>query len=232
MRIRIHTNGPLIVSGSVPLLRSTILTDAEGFSVGYSEPIPVPTGETYALCRCGKTKKGPFCDGSHTAADFDGTEKADRRPFVEQADKTVGPGVTLLDVLPLCAGTRHCSVAEGDTWGLTESSGNPVDREIAIRTAQLCPAGRLVPLDPASGLAIEPEHAPSVVLLEDPEVEVSGPIWVRGGIPVESSDGTVYEVRNRVTLCRCGASKNKPFCDGSHITSEFKEPGLEHGTPI
>lgn len=230
-RIRIHLNGPLVVSGSVPLLRSTILTDAEGFSVGYSDPQAVPTGETYALCRCGHTKKGPFCDGSHVAAGFDGTETADRRPFAEQAVRTVGPGVTLLDVLPLCAGTRHCTVSEGDTWGLTESSGNPADRELAIRTAQLCPAGRLVPVDLSTGQPIEPVHAPSVVLLEDPEVETSGPIWVRGGIPVESSDGSVYEVRNRVTLCRCGASKNKPFCDSSHITADFKEPGLERGTP-
>ena len=30
------------------------------------------------------------------------------------------------------------------------------------------------------------------------------------------ADGTTYETRNRVTLCRCGASKNKPLCDGSH----------------
>ena len=43
-----------------------------------------------------------------------------------------------------------------------------------------------------------------------------GPIWVRGGIPVASADGKTYEVRNRLTLCRCGRSANKPFCDGSH----------------
>jgi CDGSH-type Zn-finger protein len=45
---------------------------------------------------------------------------------------------------------------------------------------------------------------------------------VRGGLAIESADGFVYEVRNRVTLCRCGRSKNKPFCDGSHIEAKFK----------
>jgi len=32
-----------------------------------------------------------------------------------------------------------------------------------------------------------------------------------------SADGFVYEIRNRVTLCHCGYSGNKPFCDGSHM---------------
>ena len=39
-------------------------------------------------------------------------------------------------------------------------------------------------------------------------------LWVRGSIPVTSADGETYEVRNRVTLCRCGQSETKPFCDG------------------
>jgi CDGSH-type Zn-finger protein len=39
---------------------------------------------------------------------------------------------------------------------------------------------------------------------------------VRGGIPIESANGKTYAVRNRVTLCRCGQSANKPLCDGSH----------------
>jgi CDGSH-type Zn-finger protein len=53
-------------------------------------------------------------------------------------------------------------------------------------------------------------------LIEDTAKQVSGPIWVRGGIPVLSADGTTYEIRNRLTLCRCGRSANKPFCDGAH----------------
>jgi CDGSH-type Zn-finger protein len=60
-------------------------------------------------------------------------------------------------------------------------------------------------------------------LVEDPQNKVSGPIGFRGGIPVESSDGTTSEVRNRQTLCRCGKSQNKPFCDGSHIDEGFND---------
>ena len=52
---------------------------------------------------------------------------------------------------------------------------------------------------------------------------MGGPIYVRGGIPIASLDGTPYEVRNRVALCRCGASQNKPFCDGSHVDAAFRD---------
>ena len=38
-----------------------------------------------------------------------------------------------------------------------------------------------------------------------------------------SADGFEYEVRNRVTLCRCGQSQNKPFCDGTHAQTKFKD---------
>jgi len=54
-------------------------------------------------------------------------------------------------------------------------------------------------------------------LVEDTQAEKMGPIWVRGGVPVESSKGETYEIRNRVTFCRCGRSSTKPFCDGSHL---------------
>ena len=60
-------------------------------------------------------------------------------------------------------------------------------------------------------------------VIEDPAERVSGPLWVRGGIPVIAADGFAYEVRNRVTLCRCGASANKPFCDGSHFKVGFRD---------
>ena len=45
---------------------------------------------------------------------------------------------------------------------------------------------------------------------------------MRGGIEMEAEDGFVYEALNRKTLCRCGRSSNKPYCDGTH-----KEVGFE-----
>jgi hypothetical protein len=69
---------------------------------------------------------------------------------------------------------------------------------------------------------IEPELPVSIGLIEDPAQECSGPIWLRGGVHLVSEDGFDYEVRNRMTLCRCGESRNKPFCDGTHASMKFK----------
>jgi hypothetical protein len=104
-----------------------------------------------------------------------------------------------------------------------ERTDDPGVRRIVEQQAADCPSGRLVVLDAKSGQAIEPKLEPSIGLVEDTANEVSGPLWVRGGIPVVAVDGTTYEVRNRVTLCRCGASQNKPFCDGSHVSVGFSD---------
>jgi CDGSH-type Zn-finger protein len=47
-------------------------------------------------------------------------------------------------------------------------------------------------------------------------IEENGPLHVTGGITIKRSDGQPFETRNRVLLCRCGNSKNKPLCDGTH----------------
>jgi hypothetical protein len=54
----------------------------------------------------------------------------------------------------------------------------------------------------------------------------SGPLWVRGGIPVIAADGQAYEVRIRMTLCRCGKSENKPFCNGAPAADPKFRDGL------
>lgn len=64
---------------------------------------------------------------------------------------------------------------------------------------------------------------PSIGVVEDPSMRCSGPLWVRGGITVESHDGKRYEKRNGVTLCRCGASESKPFCNGAHASIKFND---------
>jgi CDGSH-type Zn-finger protein len=164
----------------------------------------------------------PFCDGNHGSAGFDGSETASRKSYAEQAEKIQGPGMDLLDVEALCAWARFCH-PEGDTWHLTLESADPAKRKSAIRQAGNCPSGRLVACDKKTGEPIEPAYEPALSLLEDPQEKSSGPIWVKGGVKIESEDGTIYETRNRVALCRCGQSGNKPFCDGSHLDMKFND---------
>jgi CDGSH-type Zn-finger protein len=213
-RIRVTENGPYLVSGDVPLSEQIIRIDADGQPRGWREGRRYPAQDAYALCRCGRSAQMPFCDGSHASAGVDGTETAVDLPYLEQATEIDGPGLRLTDAEAYCSAARFCHRQEG-TWALTRHSADPSARQTAIEEACDCPSGRLVAWE-KDGTAIEPEFEPSIGLTEGPRPGTMGPIWVRGGIPVESAQGTTYEVRNRVTLCRCGRSTIKPFCDGGH----------------
>lgn len=48
-----------------------------------------------------------------------------------------------------------------------------------------------------------------------------GPLYVRGDVQLTTEDGVVIATGTRLALCRCGASRNKPFCDGSHLEIGF-----------
>jgi CDGSH-type Zn-finger protein len=216
MKIKICKDGPYTVYGEIPLSEQILVPDEAGLSISWKEGKKYPLQEEYDLCRCGRSKNKPFCDGSHCDFPFDGTETATREPFETHAEpRTIGPQLILTDVPVYCAVARFCDRA-GGAWDNTRASADPAAREIALQEVANCPAGRLV-LHDKDGNLIEPKFEPSIGLVIDPVEEVPGPIWVRGGIPIESSDGYIYEVRNRVTLCRCGQSNNKPFCDGRHI---------------
>jgi CDGSH-type Zn-finger protein len=224
-RIKVTKNGPYQVEGRVPLSRQYIEPNAQGESWEWREGERFEVSKTYRLCRCGGSANKPFCDDTHERIGFDGTEVASRDPYWEQADVVEGPELVLTDVQRLCAFARFCD-ARGQIWNLVERSG---DRAAALaqREAAHCPSGRLITWKRAPDGSLAPAgeqtFEPSIGVVEDPAIGVSGPLWVRGGIPVESADGTTYEIRNRVTLCRCGASGNKPFCDGSHATIGFKD---------
>jgi CDGSH-type Zn-finger protein len=221
MKITITQDGPYLVEGSVPIARQTIVADGAGNSVEWRTGQEIATTTSYALCRCGQSANKPFCDDSHLRVGFDGTETASRDSYRIQATRQDGPTLALTDAQSLCAFARFCDVA-GQVWSLVERGGSEASR-LAAQEAGLCPSGRLVAWDRETGKALEPDLDPSIGIVEDPAEGVAGPIWVRGGIPISGADGQTYEVRNRVTLCRCGASKNKPFCDASHASIGFTE---------
>jgi CDGSH-type Zn-finger protein len=221
-QINVVKNGPYMVSGHLPLSKQTIDANAAGESVKWAEGPTHPPQAQYALCRCGQSANKPFCDGSHTKIGFDGTETASRAPYKHQAKVIRGPALSLTDAESLCAFARYCD-PNGQVWNLVSQADNAAASKQFVKQVGDCPSGRLVAWDNASGEAIEPKYEPSIGLIEDPSQDCSGPIWARGGVQVIGSDGFRYEVRNRVTLCRCGASKNKPFCDGTHASIKFSD---------
>jgi CDGSH-type Zn-finger protein len=210
VRVTVSENGPYIVTGDIPLAKQTIAADAEGGSEAWQKGPDVAHRETYALCRCGASQTKPFCDGSHLKIGFDGAETASRDAYLDQAKVLDGPTLQLTD-------------PNGNVWSQVAQTDDPEIRTMFVRQVNDCPSGRLVAWDKASGKPVEQALPVSIGLIEDPEQQCSGPLWLQGGIPIVAADGFEYKVRNRVTLCRCGASKNKPFCDGTHAAIKFRD---------
>lgn len=215
-KITILKGGPYLIEGSIPLNTVYMIYDNSGFPISWEIGREYPCQEKYSLCRCGYSQNYPFCDGSHAKEGFIGRESALNEPFDQQAKIYEGTELNLKDAKRLCVLAQFCN-REGSIWNLIRESEIPFLKDIAIEEAYNCPAGRLVLVDNQSGEDMEPNHEPSISLIEDPEERKKGAIWVKGRIPIFSANGFTYEIRNRVTLCRCGKSANKPFCDGSHL---------------
>jgi CDGSH-type Zn-finger protein len=214
--ISVRRNGPYVVSGGPQLVRkSTVMSE-------WDEPLiwrrdeTVATDASYRLCRCGHSSHKPFCDGTHARVDFDGTETASSEPSAARRKRFASPQITLTDDEPLCVSAGFCHSHSDDVWNMVEHSEDTDVRFELMHRVASCPSGRLVfELDDGvheSDLPVE------IGVVKD------GPYWVTGGIAVTMSDGSSLEVRNRVTLCRCGHSANKPLCDGTH-----KEIGFSDG---
>lgn len=216
-KIKILKDGPYVVTGNIKLSEKIITSQGKGYV--YREGRELPQAKTYTLCRCGKSKNPPFCDGAHSKCDFHGDETASKADFVDRAEVLTGAHLDMLDD-HRCAFARFCHRNDGTAWELIRQSDNPTLKNEAIKAASECPAGRLVTVE-KSGAFIEPEYEPEIVILQDPERGASCGIFVKGGIPLQSADGSLYEKRNRLVLCRCGESVNKPFCDATHIHIKY-----------
>ncbi|MEG1616460.1 MAG: CDGSH iron-sulfur domain-containing protein [Bacteroidales bacterium] len=228
--IKITPDGPYVVYGAPPLDQEIIVPNEDGNSWVYQKGEHFkPAGEPYHLCRCGASKHKPYCDGSHKNADWNPKETAAFVNILDESEWYDGPEAMLSDDQKLCAYARFCD-AYGRIWNLVGETENEDARKIFFHEAGHCPAGRLIGWDKKTGKAFEPKFEPSIGLIQDPQIKVSGPIWVKGGIRIESADGKSYEIRNRVTLCRCGQSSNKPFCDGTHASCHWVDDLPMEGT--
>ncbi|MCW1949234.1 MAG: CDGSH iron-sulfur domain-containing protein [Candidatus Shapirobacteria bacterium] len=210
-KIKVCKNGPYIVSGKIPVNQQKTIFDSEGSPLKTEIVKNLCSDEEITLCRCGGSDNKPFCDGSHRKNGFDGSENTDN--LIDKPSDTEffdGPKLTLQDTPCLCSGAGFCHRA-GGVWDLTQESDNPKSKKIAIEECHCCPSGRLIALDPQTGKAIEDKVDSSV------GVDSFGPLCVTGEVSIESSEGKNYPHRPRRALCRCGKSRNKPFCDGSHF---------------
>jgi CDGSH-type Zn-finger protein len=211
MKIKIIANGPYKVSGDVPMQGANIIADEEGISTkwGKGKVYSHGEGESYMLCRCGRSKNKPYCDGSHVNCKFH-SEEVEQVSNVEVFE---GATVDLLDDQQYCSSMRFCDRGPR-VWAAAVHS----DRfeELAIQECADCASGRLT-IRRKDGTLVEPNLPKEISPIQDLPQNFKGPLWVKGGIELEGADGRKYPTRNRMTLCRCGQSDNMPFCDTSHF---------------
>ncbi len=222
--------GPNLLYGRPPMAEQFIMVDKLGESWYYQQGRNFSVeSEPTRLCRCGASHNKPYCDGEHLKIVWDREITAEKDRILENAVAIEGEGITLADNENYCVYARFCD-PRGGVWHLTEESADPESRETAIRESKMCPGSRLMMFEDGSTAPLEFSFEQSVGVIEDPHIGVSGGLWLRGGIPIEMEDGTRYEVRNRAVLCRCGASHNKPYCDGSHASIKWQDE--LHGEPV
>lgn len=221
--VTVTEKGPYLVYGRPPLAEQFIMPNESNESWYFQEGKHFSTeAEPTSLCRCGASKRAPFCDGSHESAAWDPRLTSPEEALLDTVEVTEGETLAMTDNPKYCVFARFCH-PQGDAWTLTEQSANPEARHLAIREASMCPSGRLMAWDKASGKPYEFRFEPSLGLIEDITIGSSGGLWIRGGIPMLRENGETYEIRNRVVVCRCGQSANKPYCDGTHATIKWRD---------
>jgi CDGSH-type Zn-finger protein/ferredoxin len=177
----------------------------------------IPIKSVIALCRCGGSAKKPFCDGTHSKLGFSSQKVAEGTR--DKRQNYVGKGVTIHDNRSICSHAGFCTDRLASVFRMkTEPWIDPDGARIEeiIEAVKRCPSGAL-------SYSIDGvEHRDQD---RDPMITVSkdGPYLVTGGVELEDESRAEGASEEHYTLCRCGASKNKPFCDGTHWYVKFTD---------
>ena len=106
--ITARPNGPLMVSGAVPLRRKTAVHSEHGEPLSWKTSDDLTDRASYALCRCGQSANKPFCDGAHLKAGFECDETA-AGTYEERATELGGTGITVRDDRSICVHAGFCA---------------------------------------------------------------------------------------------------------------------------
>ena len=191
------------------------------------EPLSTTVGT--ALCRCGGSKNKPFCDGTHNVIRFSSANKTlendDIKKIVIKDKRRDYPGkeITVHDNRKICSHAAECVNNLSSVFKLGSRPWiNPDASKMndIVDVVRRCPSGALsYSIDGVEYRDPEEQRNPTVTVLKN------GPYHITGGIEligenIQFGEGASKE---HYTLCRCGASENKPFCDGAHKSSNFND---------
>ncbi len=202
----------IATSPNAPLVVKNLenLTEANGNSFPAKK-------KAVALCRCGNSKNKPFCDGQHGKISWSDKKSSDRQP--RKIDSYNGKKITIHDDRGICSHAGFCTAGLPKVFQMKVEPWINPDAETVeeiIKTIKKCPSGALsYSID---GILYNKfSEYPKITITKD------GPYCVNGSIEFYDKDRP--ETENHYTLCRCGNSKNKPFCDGQHWYIHFKDAG-------
>lgn len=189
---------------------------------------PLSTTVGIALCRCGASKNKPFCDGTHNVIGFssanrtlDENDDTKKTAIKDQRRNYPGKEITVHDNRKICSHAAECVNNLSSVFKLGSRPWiNPDASKMndIIDVVRRCPSGALsYSIDGVEYRDPEEQRNPIVTVLKN------GPYHITGGIEligenIQFGEGASKE---HYTLCRCGASENKPFCDGAHKSSKF-----------
>lgn len=200
--IRPSENGPYIVK------------NLENFS---NQKGSIDTKSTMALCRCGGSGNKPFCDGTHSKIEFSSSKIEGR--VEDKRENYEGKEITIHDNRGICAHAGYCTDGLPTVFRLNEEPWIHPDassREEIAATIKKCPSGALsYSIDNEERRDREGE--PSIFIAPN------GPYVVSGKPDLEGTEFGEGASKEHFTLCRCGGSKNKPFCDGTHWHIKFED---------
>jgi CDGSH-type Zn-finger protein len=182
-----------------------------------SKGVFIETHPTVALCRCGRSGNKPFCDGTHLKIGFKDEKRPESVP--DRSDTYEGEEITIHDNRGVCSHIGHCTdnVPEVFRMGMEpwiDPDGD--DPDYIARIIRMCPSGAL-------------SYSKDGILYKEyprePEIFVghNRSYHIDGNSKLIDPDGYNPETPDHYTLCRCGHSKNKPFCDGSHWYVKFED---------
>ncbi len=177
----------------------------------------IETKSVMTLCRCGQSNNKPFCDASHLKFGFESKKDPDR--VADKTDDYLGKDITIHDNRGVCAHRSNCTKYSPKVFGIKGKSWIDPDGDDAEKTAKTiktCPSGALS-YTKEGILHKDLDRDPAIIVSKD------GPYDIVGGPEFIDSEGNKPESKEHYTLCRCGASKNMPFCAGQHKQIDFKD---------
>lgn len=169
-----------------------------------------------SFCRCGQSSSKPYCDETHSKIGFVGQRECEQKATRDY----VGQNITIHFNSTICSHSGHC-VLDG-VFDITKkpwiAPDGPQQVESIIEIIKTCPSGALTYTLPGGEKITDWNLEQKIYIVEN------GPYYVEGFVELKDDQDSdkILISKEHYTLCRCGESKNKPFCDGSHRNIDFK----------